>query len=138
MVRVSEGKSDCYRASQCRENFKPKCLFTCPSWSQAVLCVSTPRKYPHSGYFLILYITYQNLNSIYIKFNFSRNFEKLQFLLGMLLKISFMAIPKLLSGRLSRSTKIFSIQFCKGMRAVPATCAAMSKKGLVHTLALSS
>ena len=26
------------------------------SWSQAVVCVSTPRKYPRSGYFLVSYI----------------------------------------------------------------------------------
>ena len=36
--------------------FKPKLesLLTSPSRSQAVVCVSTPRKYPRSGYFLVI------------------------------------------------------------------------------------
>ena len=55
MVRVPDAKSDC----SCRVEAKVRILNFKTTWSEfhhlpkAVVCVSTPRIYPRSGYFLV-------------------------------------------------------------------------------------
>ena len=64
MVRVLDAKSDCSRrgeAEVCILNFKTtwsEFLSPPQSRSQAAVCVSTPRMYPRSGYFLVFPIVY--------------------------------------------------------------------------------
>ena len=107
MVRVLDAKSDCSRqgeAEVCILNFKttlsefqitsqiapaeakPRCVFRVssppPSWSKAVVCVSTPRMYPRSEYFLVSnYFTFHFVDHLkYFYFTLFKNLKQTEWI----------------------------------------------------------